>query len=98
MFTSSCSFRVAISSSDGRELARPVALCLSVIREPILEPGDVIEGSVDYTVGEPGVVPLASGEYRVTPILLAISSHEVGVRSSKLEVRGDMPSAGGRLR
>jgi hypothetical protein len=87
MFLSSCSFRVAIATEDGRELARPEAFCLSVIREPTLEPGAVLEDSVAYTMGEPGVVPLAPGAYRVTPVLLSVNQHPVEVRSARLEVR-----------
>ena len=72
-------------------MARPGSFCLSVIREPTLEPGEVLEGSVEYTMGEPGVVTLAPGVYRVTPILLSISDQEVRVRSSRLEVRPSAP-------
>lgn len=87
MFLSSCSFRVVIATEDGRELARPEAFCLSVIREPTLEPGAVLEDSVAYTMGEPGVVPLAPGAYRVTPVLLSVNQHAVDVRSARLDVR-----------
>jgi hypothetical protein len=93
MFTNSCSFRIAIATLDGRELARPDALCLSVIREPTLEPGEVLEDTIRYTLGEPGVVSLPPGEYRVTPSLLAISSHSVRVKPARLEVRAGAPEA-----
>jgi len=89
MFPSSCSFSIAISAADGRELARSEAICLTVIREPTLGPGEVLEDSVAYTLGEPGVVRLAPGVYRLTPVLLATSSPSVAVRSARLEVRGE---------
>ncbi len=87
MFTSSCSFGIVIATSDGRELSRPEALCLSVIREPTLASGEVLDGSVEYTLGEPGVVSLARGAYRITPRLLSISDVAVTARSARLDVR-----------
>ena len=92
MFNSSCSFQVAIATLDGRELARPDPICLSVIREPTLDPGEALQNSVAYTMGEPGVVPLAPGVYRITPILLAISKHAVGTQTVRLEIRSAKPT------
>jgi hypothetical protein len=86
MFTSSCSFTVRILTQDGRDVAQPSALCLSVIREPTLEPGEQIEESVAYTIGEPGSVRLAPGTYRVTPVLMAMSDVQVAVQTARLDV------------
>jgi hypothetical protein len=87
MFLSSCSFRLAIATASGRVVAQPGSLCLSVIREPTLKPGDVLDDSVTYTIGEPGVVPLEPGTYRVIPVLLSVSAQPVAVREARLEVR-----------
>ncbi len=87
MFRSSCSFGVAVESADGRDVARPEAICLQVIREPTLEPGGVMEDSVSYVMGEPGVVRLEPGSYRLIPVLKAMGGVSVRVQSSRLEVR-----------
>ncbi len=87
MFTSACSFELIVTNAAGDELARPTPLCLSVIREPTLEPGEVMEDSVAYTIGEPGAVRLAPGEYVLTPGLLATAEGRPTVRNTRLIVR-----------
>lgn len=87
MFMSACSFDISVTNAAGEELARPTPLCLSVIREPTLEPGEIMEDSVAYTIGEPGVARLAPGEYVLIPGLLAMSEGRPTVRNTRLIVR-----------
>lgn len=94
MFTSSCSFELSIATEDGREVAHPQMLCLSVIREPTLAPGEVFEDQVPYALGEPGAVRLAPGVYRLTPVLLAATDAPTRVRPVRLEVRAAPPADG----